>query len=109
MEGYKRLASYVLGVVIHDLTVQFVKKWINYKSRTVDQMEQAARSGKQNIAEGYAIDFEDFLRQGGFSIWDKDNQKVREFRSFRAVWVKPNIPNTPNLPKDPEEAARPFY
>lgn len=90
-------------------------------------MEQAARSGKQNIAEGYsaqslesyirlcgvavgsikelAIDYEDFLRQGGLSIWDKGHPKVRVFREFRAVWKIPNIPNTPNLPNDPEEAA----
>ena len=90
-------------------------------------MEQAARSGKQNIAEGYSVqslesyiklvgvsfgsfkelaaDFEDFLRQRNLKIWDKDDPKVRVFRTFRAVWVKSNIPNTPNLPNDPEEAA----
>ncbi len=127
MEGYKRLASYILVAVIHDLTVQFVKRWINPKSRTTDQMEQAARSGKQNIAEGYAMqslesyiklcgvangsikelaaDFEDFLRQRNLKIWDKSDSKTRVFREFRALWVKPNIPNTPNLPNNPEEAA----
>lgn len=127
MEGYKRLASYTLGTVIHDLTIEFVKRWILFKSRTRDQMEQAARSGKQNIAEGYTLeslesyikllgvshgsfkelstDFEDFLRQKKLQIWDKDYPKVRAFRGFRAVWKNPNIPNTPNLPNDPEEAA----
>lgn len=90
-------------------------------------MEQAARSGKQNIAEGYtmqslegyiklcgvangsikelAADFEDFLRQRGFTIWDKNDPKIRSFRAFRAVWIKDNLPNTPNLPNNPEEAA----
>lgn len=90
-------------------------------------MEQAARSGKQNIAEGYTfqslesyikllgvaqgstkelgLDFEDFLRQNNYEIWDKNSQKVRDIRAFRAVWLKPNIPNTPNLPNDPEQAA----
>ncbi|HEY5600632.1 MAG TPA: four helix bundle suffix domain-containing protein [Patescibacteria group bacterium] len=113
--------------MIQDLTVQFVKRWIEKFSRTVDQMEQAARSGKQNIAEGYtvqslesyiklcgvaegsikelAMDYEDFLRQRGFTIWPKDHPKIRIFRNFRAVWIKPNIPNTPNLSNDPEEAA----
>lgn len=127
MEGYKNLSSYILATVIHDLTILFVRRWINPRSRTVDQMEQAARSGKQNIAEGdtlqslesyiklcgvahgsikeLAVDFEDFLRQNNFQIWDKNHPKVRDFRGFRAVWKSPNIPNTPNLPNNPEEAA----
>ncbi len=127
MEGFKYLNSYMLATVIHDLTVEFVKRWINLKSRTKDQMEQAARSGKQNIAEGYTVqslesyiklcgvaegsikelaaDYEDFLRQRGFVIWPKDHLQVRVFRDFRAVWVSPNRPNTPNLPNDPQEAA----
>ena len=127
MEGYKRLASYVLGTVIQDLTFEFIRRWISPKSRTCDQMEQASRSGKQNIAEGYTFsslesyikllgvaegsfkelstDFEDFLRQKKLEIWDKNHPKVRVFRGFRAVWLKPNIPNNPNLPNDPEEAA----
>ena len=127
MEGYKRLASFILATVIFDLTMEFVRRWINPRSRTKDQMEQGARSGKQCIAEGYTMqslegyikllgvsdgsfkelgsDYEDFLRQRGFKIWDKEDPKVRVFRDFRAVWVSPNRPNTPNLPNDPEEAA----
>lgn len=127
MEGYKRLASFILATVICDLTVEFVNRWISSKSRTKDQMEQAARSGKQNIAEGYTVqslesyikligvaegslkelglDYEDFLRQRKLAIWEKNDPRIRVFRVFRAVWVKPNIPNTPNLPNDPEEAA----
>jgi restriction system protein len=127
MEGYKNLASYILVTVICDLNVVFLKRFINPKSRTYDQMEQAGRSGKQNIAEGYtmqslesyikllgvaegsmkelAADYEDFLRQKGFAIWSKDDSSVRNFRAFRAVWVRPNIPNTPNLPNNPEKAA----
>ncbi len=127
MEGYKKLTTYILATVICDLNVEFIKRWISYKSRTRDQMEQAGRSGKQNIAEGYTIqslesyikllgvaegsikelaaDYEDFLRQKKLSTWSKDDGKIRGFRNFRAVWVKFNIPNTPNLPKDPEEAA----
>lgn len=90
-------------------------------------MEQAARSGKQNIAEGYTLqslesyikllgvaqgsikelglDFEDFLRQNNFEIWDKNDERIRDVRGFRAIWLKPNIPNTPNLPNNPEQAA----
>lgn len=127
MEGYKNLTTYILATVIYDLTIQFCERYINPKSRTKDQMEQAARSGKQNIAEGYtmqslegyiklagvaegsikelAADYEDFLRQRNLAIWNKDDPRVRAFRAFRAVWVKPNIPNIPNLPNNPEEAA----
>lgn len=127
MEGYKKLNTYILATIICDLTAQFIWKWINPKSRTVDQMEQAARSGKQNIAEGYTMqslesyiklcgvaegsmkelgaDYEDFLRQRDFSTWEKDEPRIRAFRGFRAVWVSPNRPNTPNLPNNPEEAA----
>lgn len=90
-------------------------------------MEQAARSGKQNIAEGYtmqslegyikltgvadgsikelAADYEDFLRQRKLETWDRNDPRIRKFRAFRAVWKGSNTPNTPNLPNDPEQAA----
>ena len=127
MEKYKYLSSYVLATVICDLNTIFISRYINFKSRTVDQMDQAGRSGKQNIAEGCSLeslesyikllgvalgsfkelssDYEDFLRQKGFTIWPKDDQRIRVFREFRAIWLKANIPNTPNLPNNPEEAA----
>ncbi len=127
MEGYKYLSTYILATVIHDLTVQFCKAFIDPRSRTVDQMVQAARSGKQNIAEGYsmqslegyikllgvakgsqkelAIDYEDYLRQHHLETWPKESPKIRKIRAFRAIWVKPNIPNTSNLPTNPEVAA----
>ena len=127
MEGYKNLHSYILATVIYDLNQEFLRRWVNPKSRNWDQMDQAGRSGKQNIAEGYSMqslesyikllgvangsfkelgaDFEDFLRTKRLSTWNKDDQRVRVFRAFRAVWVAPNKPNTPNLPKNPEEAA----
>jgi four helix bundle suffix protein len=127
MESYKKLTSFILATIIYDLTVKFCRRWIDKHSRTKDQMEQAARSIKQNIAEGYtmqslegyikllgvaegsakelAADYEDFLRQRGLEIWSKNHPKVKVFRAFRATWLKPNIPNTPNLPKNPQEAA----
>ncbi len=81
MEGYKRLASYTLATVIQDLTVEFIKRWISIKSRTRDQMEQAARSGKQNIAEGYTLEsLESYIKLLG-------------------------VAHGSNLPNDPEEAA----
>ncbi|OGE19117.1 hypothetical protein A3J19_00510 [Candidatus Daviesbacteria bacterium RIFCSPLOWO2_02_FULL_41_8] len=125
--GYKYLKSYQLSVIIYDLTVEFCKKWV-FSLRTRSQMEQAARSGKQNIAEGYLEkslkgyiyllgityaslgelleDYEDFLRQRGLVIWDKDDPRVKKFREFRVFGVESlNSPNTPKLPSDSEEAA----
>jgi len=127
VEGYKNLSSYILATVIYDLNQEFLKRWVNPKSRNWDQMDQAGRSGKQNIAEGYtmqslesyikllgvaggsfkelAADYEDFLRTKKLLTWNKNDERVRVFRAFRAVWISPNRPNTPNLPKDPQEAA----
>lgn len=103
---YKNLKSYEQAVAVCDLTVEFCKKYLNPKSRTVDQMEQAARSGKQNIVEGCAAgkhnpqteikllgvarasfeelleDYHDFLRQHNFEIWSKDNPRSLELRKI---------------------------
>jgi four helix bundle suffix protein len=101
---YKYLLTYRYAQIIHDLTMEFVKKYIDYKSRTKDQMEQAARSGKQNIVEGTSesqtskkgeikllgvakssleellADYEDFLRQRGLPIYPKTHTQVTFFR-----------------------------
>jgi len=104
MSGYKNLLVYRLAVTIYDLTVLFCERWIDKKSRTFDQMIQAARSGKQNIAEAskevsssseivlnsvsrssyteLSEDFEDFLRQKGLPIWQKDDPRVLCIRAF---------------------------
>ena len=125
--GYEYLSAYILGKVIQDLTVQFCNRFIDYKSRTHDQMVQAARSNCQNVAEGFSNpslkgyiklagiaygsneeltkDYQDFLRQRDLTIWDKNHSKVRQFREFRAFWITKTTLNTPNLPNDPTEAA----
>lgn len=98
--GYKDLAAYQMAEIVHDATVAFTKLYIDKRSRTVDQMVQAARSGKQNIAEGsmasgtskktelklvgvarasleeLLLDFRDFLRQNNFEQWPKDHEKT---------------------------------
>lgn len=51
--GYEYLLAYKITVFLYDYTVGFCNRWINKYSRTHDQMVQAARSGTQNIAEGY--------------------------------------------------------
>ena len=50
--GYRNLKSYQTAEIVYDATTVFCNRWIDRRSRTHDQMVQAARSGKQNIAEG---------------------------------------------------------
>lgn len=125
--GYEYLTAYMLGKVIQDLTVEFCGKFIDPRSRTHDQMVQAARSNPQNVAEGFmaeslksyiflsgvahgsneelAKDFQDFLRQRKMEIWAKNDPRVRVFREFRASWTSLASLNTPKLPADPQQAA----
>ena len=49
--GYRDLQSYKMAEIVYDATVVFCDRFINRRSRTHDQMVQAARSGKQNIAK----------------------------------------------------------
>lgn len=124
--GYKSLAFYKQTEIIYDMTVDFCKVYIDYKSRTKDQMEQAARSGKQNIAEGYLQkslegrikllgvargsleellnDYQDFLRQRNLQMWEKDDPKARTIR--RLVYDTYNsYTNYKSYISEPEGAA----
>ena len=98
--------------VIYDITVRFVELYIPQNSRTCDQMVQAARSGKQNIAEGSVdaatsakleinlynvargsleelkIDYQDYLRQHGFEIWNKDDLLAQKFINMHVASKK---------------------
>ncbi len=102
--GYKNLPFFKQSEIIYDFTVDFCRKYIDPRSRTKDQMEQSARSGKQNIAEGYLQkslegrlkllgvsrgsleellnDYLDFLRQRNLPLWDKDDQRAQTIRRF---------------------------
>ncbi len=102
--GYKSLPFFKQTEIIYDFTVEFVKLYIDYRSRTRDQMEQSARSGKQNIAEGYLQksieskiklvgvargsleellnDFLDYLRQHNFKLWKKDSPEAQIVRKL---------------------------
>lgn len=119
MNKIKYLLTYRYSEIIHDLTVEFVKKYIDYKSRTRDQMEQAARSGKQNIVEGVSagqtsksseikllgvanasfeellMDYEDYLRQHNLEIYPKTDPRVMAFR--RKAYELSNLSNLSNL------------
>ena len=102
--GYRTLRSFQVTTIIYDATVQFCEHFLDGRSRTVDQMVQAARSGRQNIAEGsrasatssqtelrlvnvarasldeLLLDYEDYLRQRGKLIWDKSSPQARAVR-----------------------------
>jgi len=104
--GYRNLQSYQMAEIVHDFTVEFIKLYIDSKSRTRDQMEQAARSGKQNIAEGsqvsatskkmelklvsvarasleeLLIDYLDYIRQHNLKLWTKDDSRSRAVRQL---------------------------
>ena len=53
--GYRDLRSFQTATIIYDATVLFCARWVDKRSRTHDQMVQAARSGRQNIAEGSRV------------------------------------------------------
>jgi len=103
--GFRELKSYQMSEIVYDATAAFCDRWISRRSRTHDQMVQAARSGKQNIAEGsmasgtskktesklvgvarasleeLLLDYQDFLRQRNLPVWGKDHplaQKIRK-------------------------------
>lgn len=108
--GYRKLKSYQTAEIVYDLTADFTERWIkSWKLR--EQMTGAARSGKQNIAEGCQVsgtskkselklisvargsleellqDYEDFLRQGNFRLWAKDSVQAR---AVRGLAYRPN-------------------
>jgi four helix bundle suffix protein len=104
--GYRKLLSYQKAEIIYDLTFHFCQRFLSRGDRTTDQMVQAARSGKQNIAEGSAasgtskemeikltnvarasleellIDYQDFLRVRNHSIWTKDSKEALYVRKL---------------------------
>ena len=104
--GYQKLKSFQMAEIVFDATQRFCDLYISKKSRTHDQMVQAARSGKQNIAEGsmasgtskkfefklvgvarasleeLLLDYQDFLRQRNLAAWDKSHPKAVEVRNL---------------------------
>lgn len=103
--GYRKLRSYQVATLIYDGTVSFCDRFVDKRSRTHDQMVQAARSGGKNIAEGsraaattsqtelrlvnvarasleeLLLDYEDFLRQRKLRAWAKDAPEALAVRA----------------------------
>ncbi len=97
--GYRKLKSFQMAQLVYDVTVRFCDRYVDRRSRTRDQMVQAARSGVQNIAEGsqaagtskktelkltnvarasleeLRLDYEDFLRQRILPLWDRNDPR----------------------------------
>lgn len=106
--GYENLLAYRKSQIIYDATVRFCDRFIDRRSRTHDQMVQAARSGNKNIAEGSQVsgtskegelkltgvargsleellgDYKDYLRQRGFREWDKNDREALYVRKLGA-------------------------
>ena len=98
--NYAALLSYQKAEVVYDLTFHFCERFLKKGDRTIDQMVQAARSGKQNIAEAskasgtsketelkltnvarasleeLLLDYRDFLRVRDFPIWEKNSREA---------------------------------
>jgi len=113
--GYKSLPFFKQSEIIYDFTVVFCHRYLLGKEniRLRDQMIQSARSGKQNIAEGYLQksiegrikligvargsleellnDYLDYLRQRGFKLWLKDSNEAKAVR--RLVYYRYNSYN----------------
>ncbi len=116
---YKKLFTFWFSVLIYDRTVEFCERWIK-SWKLKEQMEGAARSGKQNIVEGsdnlltslkvcikltgiakssieeLIGDLEDFLRQRGMTQWGKQDERVLALRARSATLVR-NLSHLRNL------------
>lgn len=104
--GYKNLLSFKKSEIVYDGTVYFCNRFFSRRDRTIDQMVQAARSGKQNIVEASMAsgtsketeikltnvarssleellnDYKDFLRVRGLKEWEKDHPYVVRLREL---------------------------
>ncbi|HEX3149307.1 MAG TPA: four helix bundle suffix domain-containing protein [Gemmataceae bacterium] len=106
--NYRELLSYQKAEVVYDITFRFCQRFLSKGDRTIDQMVQAARSGKQNIAEGskaagtsketeikltnvarasleeLLVDYQDFLRVRDLKLWDKGSKEALFVRKLGA-------------------------
>jgi four helix bundle suffix protein len=110
--GYRKLKSFQVAQLAYDVTVRFCNRYIEKRSRTHDQMVQAARSGVQNIAEGsqasgtskktelkltnvarasleeLRLDYEDFLRHRSLAQWAPEHPALKRFKARRCTTLE---------------------
>ena len=104
--GFRNLTAYKVAVVIDDLTYIFTQRYFARADRTIDQMVQASRSGKQNIIEGSLAgktsseteikltnvakaslgelleDYHDYLRRHALPLWDSSHPRYRALKEY---------------------------
>lgn len=131
--GYRSLRGFQVTTLIYDATVRFCEKWVSRFSRTTDQMVQAARSGRQNIAEGsrasatsasselhlsnvarasleeLLLDYEDYLRQQGLPQWEKDDEEAREIRGLAREMDRINTKLSDQSHRKQDDARKALY
>ena len=130
--GYRDTCSFQTATLIYDATVWFCEKFLDPRSRTVEQMVQAARSGRQNIAEGsrasatssqtelrlvnvarssleeLLLDYEDFLRHRRLAQWTPDAPEAMEVRNVPRNFKK-DSPDQSNLADLSDQERRALY
>jgi four helix bundle suffix protein len=103
---YQTLLSFQKAEIVYDITFRFAHKFLGKGDRTIDQMIQAARSGKQNILEGSKAaltskeieikltnvarasleellrDYRDYLRVRDLALWDKNSKQAQYVRGI---------------------------
>jgi restriction system protein len=128
--GYRGLRSFRAASLVYDATVAFCARFLDPRSRTVDQMVQAARSGRQNIAEGsrasrnssqtelrlvgvarasldeLLLDYEDFLRQRKMRQWAKEDPEAKAVCAVAAYRGETENRSDPTDPSDDAAAYR---
>jgi len=124
--GYRNTASFQTATIIYDATWWFCEKFLDQRSRTVDQMVQAARSGRQNIAEGsraaatssqtelrllnvarssqeeLLLDYEDFLRHRHLLQWAPDSPEATAVRRVPQKFKSAHADQTDRIPAFPQ-------
>ena len=127
--GYRELKSYQMSEIVYDATVKFCNRFIDPKSRTHDQMVQAARSGNKNISEGSQVsgtskkselklvgiargsleellgDYQDFLRHRNLREWGKDHPTSKVVRKLAYAQNRSYKTYSSYIEKAPPEVA----
>ena len=128
--SYRELRGFQTTTLIYDGTYRFCERFISPRSRTHDQMVQAARSGRQNIAEGnragavsskseleltnvarasleeLLLDYQDFLRQRNLPLWPKDSAEAAAVRALSHPIIAAKVPDALADPEDADDRAR---
>jgi restriction system protein len=130
--GYRKTASFQTATIVYDATYWFCEKFLDSRSRTVDQMVQAARSGRQNIAEGsraaatsshtelrllnvarasleeLLLDFEDYLFHRHLPQWSPVSAEALAVRGVGQRQSRGDQSDSPD-PADPQAGRRALH